>query len=374
VLYDEPNAMYVLTRYDDVSGLLSDHRRFSSIPPYLVADTGARMSPLREEDPPKHTLLRRIVMPMFTPAEMQRRLPSYRRLASELLDEVERSGEVVEVSSQIAIPLPGRVTCDLLGVPVSGHQAFLDLTAERLRLLHATGGRVDDDGEYRPLADIAADLWEIVGPVVEARRAKPEHDAITSLVQAQEQYGSDEVSDEVVVNMLLHLLTGGFHTTQHLIEMLTSVLADRPDVWTRLRADRSLVPVAVEEMLRLDAPVQALRRRATEDVVVRDVEIPANASVAAVYGSANRDERVFDDPDTFRLDRTATRHLAFSAGIHYCPGAPVSRFELLALYEEMLDRYARIERAGPSERRPQKQKTVEAMHGLARLPIRLVRG
>jgi cytochrome P450 len=366
VFHDAQNEMYLVTRYEDVDAVLKDYRRFSSTPTHMI--DAERISPLREEDPPRHTFLRRIVMPLFTPREMRRLEAYFTEVARDLLDQAER-GEVVDVSSQLAIPLPGRVTCDLLGVPLDRHERFLELTAERLALLGVSDGRSPDDGSLRPLDQIRSDLWGIVGPVVQARRDKPEHDAITFLVQAQDQHGRDQVSDEMIVDMLLHLLTGGFHTTQHLIESLISLLADRPDLWERMRENRALIPIAIEEMLRFDAPVQALRRRPIEDVVMHGVKLPRNSSVSMVYGSANRDERVFEDPDTFSLDRDVTRHMAFSAGIHYCPGAPVSRFEVRALFDEMLDRYVAIERAGSSERWPNNSRTVEAMHGFRSVPV-----
>jgi cytochrome P450 len=192
-------------------------------------------------------------------------------------------------------------------------------------------------------------------------------------VQAQEREGLGEMSDELIIDMLLHLLTGGFHTTQHLIESLLDLLADRPDLWERMRGDRRLVAIAIEEMLRFDAPVQALQRRAIADVEMHGVTIPADSALAMVYGSANRDERVFEHPDTFSLDRDVTRHMAFSAGIHYCPGAPVSRFEVTALVNEMLDRYATIDRAAPSERWPERSQNVQSMRGFRSVPIRLLR-
>jgi cytochrome P450 len=370
VFYDAPNEMYLVTRYDDVDAVLKDHRRFSSTPLRMV--DRERISPLREEDPPRHTFLRRIIMPLFTPREMRRLDAYFTEVARELLDAAERV-DVLEVSSQLAVPLPGRVTCDLLGVPLDEHQRFLELTAERLLLLNTSSGRLVDDGTLRPLEAIREDLWGIVGPVVQARRTKPAHDAITLLVQMQESRGREELSDELIIDMLLHLLTGGFHTTQHLIESLMNLLADRPDLWERMRTDRDLVPKAIEEMLRYDAPVQALRRRPIEDVTISGVEVPRDSSVSMVYGAANRDDRVFEDPDTFSLDREVTRHMAFSAGIHYCPGAPVSRFEVKALFDEMLDRYEAIERAGPSERWPEASQTVESMHGFRSVPVRVQR-
>ncbi len=360
VFYDAPNSMYLVTRYEDIDAIVKNPQRFSSTPLHLVDEV--RGSPLREEDPPRHTFLRNIVMPLFTPAEMRRLAGYFDTVVREVLDAAERC-EFVEVSSQLAVPVPGRVTCDLLGVPVDEHERFLELTAERLTLQYTAEGRMRSSGPQRTLADVRADLWSIIGPVVQSRRSAPERDAITLLLQAQEQHGRETLDDWLIVDMLLHLLTGGFHTTQHLIESLLDLLVDRPDLWTRIRGDRSLVPKAIEEMLRFDAPVQALRRRATEELALHDVTLPRNSTIALVYGSANRDERVFTDPDTFTLDRGG-RHMAFSAGIHYCPGAPVSRFEVGALINEMLDRYVSITRAGPSERWPSAICTVEAMRGL----------
>jgi cytochrome P450 len=231
-------------------------------------------------------------------------------------------------------------------------------------------GHGDIDG-LRSLAEVRAEQWEIVEPVMRERLAQPREDAVSLLAAAQDQAGKDEISDELVVDMLLHLLTGGFHTTQHLIEILGDKLATDEEVWQRLRGDRSLLPAAIEEMLRYDAPVQALRRRTLEPVRLDDQALEAGTTVGVVFGSANRDARVFDDPDTFLLDRAATRHMTFSAGIHYCPGAPVSRFEVQALFDEMLDRYERLEPAGETVRLvAPNQRTVEAMHGCARVPLR----
>jgi cytochrome P450 len=198
------------------------------------------------------------------------------------------------------------------------------------------------------LESVREQMWELVVPVIAARRARPENDAISRILEKQDEVGKEELSDDVFLNMLLELVAGGFETTQHLIEMLLSHLADHPDLWARLGDDRSLIPKAIEEMLRWRSPVQALGRRATEDIVLHGVTIPANSWVTVTYGSANRDEREFDEPDSYDVDRELRRHVAFSAGIHYCPGAPVSRAETRLLLEELLDRYRTVERAGPS--------------------------
>jgi cytochrome P450 len=349
-------------------------RTFRPCSAIIAQTTGEKdqMSPLREEDPPLHNARRRIVSPLFTSGRMRRQESYFQEVARGILAELEPDSEV-EVSAQIAVPLAGRVTCDLLGLPLERHARFKELTAERLQLLHANDGRIEKSASQRSIAEVQADLWEIVGPVVADRRADPRDDAISLLVAAQGREGGDDVTEVMLINMLLHLLTGGFETTQHLVEMLLSLLADRPDLWQRLRADRSLIDAAVEEMLRWEAPVQALRRRPVQDAVIRGVDVPKDSAVIVVYGSANRDERVFPDPDSFDLDRDFTRHMAFSMGIHYCPGAPVSRYEVRALFEEMLDRYVAIDRCGPSEVWPQPdpKPTVEAMRGFQRVPVRL---
>ncbi len=381
IFHDAPNNAYLVTRYDEVFQVLADVERFSNIPANLL-DTAPndRISTLRNADPPRHTWIRAIVMPLFTSREMRRLDPYFKQLSAELLDKVEE-GDTVEVSSQIAIPLPGRVTCDLLGVPDEKKARFLDLTAERLRLMnvqtrsgdsYATGpsGLLPTD---RTFLEVRNELWETIEPIMAARRQKPEHDAITLLAQAQDKVGTDQLPNEIIIDLLLQLLTGGFHTTQHLLEMFIDLLADRDDIWQRLRADPSLIPAAIEEMLRLDPPVQALPRRAREDMELFGMQIPKNANLMMVYGAANHDERVFADPETYSLDREGKRHTSFSAGIHICPGAPVSRFEVKALLEEMAIRYKRIERAGPTRIRATGQTTVNAMHGREHVPVRFVR-
>jgi cytochrome P450 len=300
--------------------------------------------------------------------------PYFAEIARELLDAAEQH-EVVEVSTALAIPLPGVVTLDILGLPREHHVRFKELTDERYRLLMEADKRVAPAENAPTLPEVKAEMWSIVAPVIAQRRAEPQRDMISALARAQDEHGKDALSDDTFLDLLLHLLTGGFETTQHLVELLVSLFADRPDLWQRLRDDRALVDQAIEEMLRWESPVQALSRRATEPVEIRGVEIPENGRVTVVYGSANRDEREFDDPDTYRLERDLKRHVAFSYGIHYCPGAPVSRFEVRALLNEMLDRYRAVERAGESELWPDEtpRLVVGKMRGWRRVPVRLLR-
>jgi hypothetical protein len=375
VYFDEGCAAYVITRYDDVAEVFRDHRHFSSRALVEIEGGREQMSPIKEADPPAHTFRRRIVAPLFTIGQMRKRTGYFQAVAREVLSGVE-DGSEVEVSSQIAIPLAARVTCDLLGIPFDHQARFRELTLERIGMLYANRslpGEPQPSAGTRTIDDVRADLWEIVGPLVRERAVEPRDDAISLLVAAQRTEGADELSDVLFMNMLLTLIAGGLETTQRLVEMLASLLADRPDLWRRLREDRSLVDRAIEEMMRWDAPFQAGRRRALQDVEIRGVPIPRNSTLMPVCGSANRDERAFADPDRYDVDRDLTRHLGFGVGIHYCPGAPVTRFEVRALLDEMLEQYDSIERSGPSQAwpAPNPKLTVEAMRGYQRVPVRL---
>ena len=252
---------------------------------------------------------------------MRRREEVIREIVRDIVDRAETDG-VVEVSSAIATPLPATVALGLIGLPVEQHPRFNRLMDERLAFLLTRGSRAESSPEaLADFARIRAEMWEIVEPLIAERRADPQPDAITRILEKQDEVGIEELSDDVFLNMLLELVTGGFETTQHLIESLIDHVADHPDLWERMRGDRTLVPKAIEEMLRLRSPTQALGRRPLAEVELHGVTIPADSWVTVVYGSANRDEREFADPDTFDIDRELRRHVAFSVGIHYCPGA-----------------------------------------------------
>lgn len=375
VFFDEGSGEYLISRYSDVAEIVTDAVRFSNVMHKLpVGILDDPISPIRGQDPPRQTSLRRIVAPLFSPKAMKANGVRLTATVRDLLDPL-ADRDTVEISSSLAIPLPGRVACDLLGLPIAKHAQFLRLTEERRKLLHLRLGaeELPVPPGMRKWEDVRGDLWEIVAPIAHERRRRPEIDAISMLIEAQERDGRDQLSDELVIDVLLHLLTAGFHTTQHLIEMLFDILADRPDLWRHMRSDRSLVPVAIEEMLRYDSPVQAIPRRVVQAAEIAGTTIPGGAALKMVFGSANRDERAFPNADDFRLDRKANRHFAFSSGIHLCPGAPVSRAEVKILLDEMLDRYPSIARAGPSLRWPSGQTSVTNMRGLRSVPVHLSR-
>jgi hypothetical protein len=199
---------------------------------------------------------------------------------------------------------------------------------------------------------------------VAKRRADPD-DSLLSALAAIEEEGDRLSSDELVSTALL-LFVAGFETTVNLIGNGTVALLREPGHWERLRDDPALVPVAVEEVLRYDSPIQVTSRTATEDVSLGGAAMPAGTSVIVAIGGANRDPRVFDQPDRLVVDRpNASRHLAFSLGIHHCLGAALARLEGRVAVEELTRRYPRLEMARPPVRRP-----MLMLRGFESVPVR----
>ena len=237
--WDERNDTYVLTRYADVYEVLGDPQRFSSLPIGLVNGALTPTSQIRQADGARHTLTRRTILPMFTPGEMRRLVPYFRRLVGKLIDGV-AGQDVVNITEAFAIPLPGRVTLDIIGLPLEVHARFKELTDDRLRIIMTRTNKGEPPEIRSRLQEIRASLWEIVAPLAEDRRRDPQHDVLTLVVQAQDRHGREEFSDELALDVLAEALTAGFETTQHLIELLLDKLADEPELWQRLRADRRL--------------------------------------------------------------------------------------------------------------------------------------
>ncbi|MGH7865558.1 MAG: cytochrome P450, partial [Candidatus Binataceae bacterium] len=177
----------------------------------------------------------------------------------------------------------------------------------------------------------------------------------------------DKLEEWEVLGFCILLLVAGNETTTNLLSNMLNILVERPDLWRRLRDDRALVEVAIEETLRYESPVQQLIRMATRDVEIGGRKIFQSQPVAVCYGAANRDPAVFPDPDTFRLDRDWTRHLGFGAGIHYCLGAPLARVESQISLNALLDRFSSLERG---DGRSVRQRATNLLLGLRELPLR----
>lgn len=341
---------------DDISGLIEKHR--TEIPMFEHMVT---------MDAPQHTDARSILSRLLTPKRLKENEDFMWQLADRHIDEFIADGKC-EFLAAYAKPFSLLVVADLLGVPESDHEEFREaFGAERPG---TNVGSLDHEViAENPLA------WadEKFVRYIEERRESPRDDVLTSIATAKYPDGSTpEVVD--VVRTATFLFAAGQETTAKLLGAALRILGDRPDIQDQLRQDRSLIPVFIEECLRMDSPVKSVFRLARKTTSLGDTPVPAGTTVMVSPGAANRDPERFDDPHEFRLDRRNVReHIAFSRGIHSCPGAPLARVEGRVSIERILDRMADItiseEKHGPIEARRYEYEPTFILRGLTELNI-----
>ncbi|WP_326545986.1 cytochrome P450 [Mycolicibacterium sp. ND9-15] len=318
-------------------------------------------------DPPQHTDARSILARLLTPKRLKENEDFMWRLADRHIDEFIADGKC-EFLAAYAKPFSLLVVADLLGVPESDHDDFREaFGAERPGT--NIGGLDHEVIATNPLE------WadEKFAQYIEQRRENPRDDVLTSIATAKYPDGSTpEVVD--VVRTATFLFAAGQETTAKLLGAAMRVLSDRPDIQQQLRADRSLIPVFIEECLRMDSPVKSVFRMARKTTTLGETPVPAGTTVMVSPGAANRDPSRFDDPHEFQLNRKNVReHIAFSRGIHSCPGAPLARVEGRVSIERLLDRLGDItvseERHGPLDARRYVYEPTFILRGLTEINI-----
>ncbi len=358
---------WIITRYADVRAALTDPRLAKDVHRW---PGGGKSRPSEEvnchahmlqRDPPDHTRMRRLVQKAFTPRRAAQLRPRAEEIAAGLLDEMATArGDVIDLIDAYARPLPITVLCELLGIPVT----------EREWISVAVVDYGKREESQRVTRELAAYFTELIA----AKRAEPGNDLLSALVRsrdnADEAGTEDRLSETELLSTAFQLVMAGFDTTVNLIASGILALLTHPEELTRLRAVPSLLPAAVEELLRFTNPVKhATDRFTTEDVPIGDVVIPAGEWVLSAITSANRDPAQFPDPDRLDLGRDTTGHVAFGYGIHYCLGAPLARMEAEVALGALLARFPRLSLAVP--RHELRWRPVSLMNGLESLPVRL---
>jgi cytochrome P450 len=344
----ESAGCWVATRHADVLAGSTDPVTFCSGKGVLLQDIGAELpeipGALLYIDPPSHTRYRTLVQPAFAPSRMRAFEGRLRDRARTLLDEIE-VGTTTDVVAALAVPFPLQVIAELLGIPEDDWPSFH-------RWSDAFIAAADGGPELDP--SILEDTIEATTYLLDAvadRRAHPRDDLVSELALVEIE--GDRLANDELMMFLIQLLVAGNETTRNLISGGLVALAERPDQWQRIVDDRSLIPKAIEELLRWTAPVISFLRTATCDTELGGQAVAAGEPVLLLYAAANRDPVEFG-PTAGELDvgRDPNHHLAFGFGTHFCLGAMLARLEGRVLFEELLDRVTRIEPAGPVERVP----------------------
>jgi cytochrome P450 len=341
---DEATGLWALSRFDDVQAASKDWETFSSSVGGRgndVDDTFELFLPagdLAGVDPPVHSRLRGALRLAFSPSALRVRFePIVRRKVLELIDVFADTGHA-DFARDLARPLPGTTMFSWFGFPEADHPQLLTWFGEMLE--RDTGEPALPDraiaGRDRMRAYMQAAAAE--------RRIVPREDLMSELVAANEV--GDITADELLGSSML-LFVAGITTTSGLISNSLLHLDRFPEQRDRIRDDATVLPGAIEELLRFDAPIQALARTATRDVALHDAVIPEGARVALIWASANRDERRWVEPDELDITRAPQRHVAFGDGIHHCLGAPLARLEARIVFEELFKRIPEYAVSGP---------------------------
>lgn len=331
--------LVVYGKYTDCSRILRDPRASSRRNQSLLSTdraTRTRATPsFLSLDPPDHTRMRRLVSQAFTPRVVTTLADRISQLTHELLTEAagEAGDHQFDLVSALAYPLPVRIISELLGVPPQDHATFAGWSAKLAHSVQPSFGTVDA-AELAQIEQASAEFREYFTALIAARRSSPGDDLLTKLIRAEDE-GQRLTLDEMVSTCVL-LLVAGHETTVGLISNAMLALLRNPDQLAALTADPGLAPQAVEETLRYDSPVQLTGRVATGGLAE-----PDGAVLLLLLSATGRDPAVFTDPDTFDITRGTSEHLAFSAGPHFCLGAPLARLEatiaLKALATRLVD-------------------------------------
>ncbi|MFF5923830.1 cytochrome P450 [Streptomyces flavochromogenes] len=353
--------VWVVTRHADARAVLTD-TRFSSdpktpgYPSYISGDTPLPPGFFLNQDAPDHTRLRRLVTREFLITQMEAKRPRMQAILDKLLDDLVRQGNSADLVTQLALPMAATVMCELLDVPYEDHRIFVTLTDTIL----------DRSSTPEQAEGAARELMAYFDEVVTAREQKPTDDMLGRLV-AQEEAG--RISHDEFVGLAALLMLSGYDTMAQMIGLGTATLLEHPDQLDDLKADPSLYPQAIEELLRyLSINHAGLPRAATEDLTVGGQEVRAGEGVLVMINAANRDAAVFDEPDTFDIHRKDPQaHVAFGHGFHKCIGLTLARVELSTVFAGLFGRLPTLTLGRPLEDLPFRHDMV--LYGVRGLPV-----
>ncbi|MDU0291386.1 cytochrome P450 [Saccharothrix longispora] len=357
---------WLVTGHEEARALLADPRlssdRFRSermlakLPPALRArmtDRRLRAGNFITADPPDHTRYRRLLTGQFTVRRMRQLTPRVERIVTDHLAAMRAAGPVADLVAAFALPVPSLVICELLGVAYADRAEFQERSATLLRL----------DAEVDDVVRAAEALRAFMHGLIRVKRAEPADDLLSGLIGAD-----PTLTDDELVNIANLLLVAGHETTANMLALGTFALLEHPDQLAALRADPSLVPGAVEELLRYLSIIHlGITRTAVEDVEVAGEVIPADATVVLSVAAGNRDPGVYPSPDVLDVTRPRGPHLAFGHGVHQCLGQQLARVEMTTGFTGLLRELPDLRLAVPPEKVPLRGDML--VYGVHSLPV-----
>jgi pentalenic acid synthase len=359
-LYDGRPA-WLVTGHGLARELLADPRLstdrtrddFPAPTPRFAAVRNRRVALLGVDDP-RHRTQRRMMIPSFTLKRATALRPRIQRIVDGLLDAMIAQGPPAELVSAFALPVPSMVICSLLGVPYADHEFFEEQSRRLLR-----GPAAADTQEARER------LEEYLGGLIDRKRKEPGEGVLDDLVQQQLRDGALDRAE--LISLAVILLVAGHETTANMISLGTYTLLRHPERLAELRADRALLPAAVEELMRMLSIADGLLRLAVEDIEVAGTTVRAGDAVVFSTSVINRDQDVYPDPDTLDFHRPARHHVAFGFGIHQCLGQNLARAELEIALGSLIERLPTLRLAAPPDRIP--FKPGDTIQGMLELPV-----
>jgi cytochrome P450 len=350
IAYDEATDHWLVARYEDVDALLRDRRLGRTYLHVATHEDMGRPAPpawhapfwdlinagILDMEPPDHTRVRRLVSKAFTPRYVESLRPRVESLVDALVENLAAAGEV-DLLPTLAEPLPVAIIAEVLGVPETDRHLLRPWSADIVKMyeLHPS------EQAQRDSVRACVEFGDYLRGLARERRTAPGNDLISQLVHVVDE-GEVLTEDELVGTCAL-LLNAGHEATVNATLLVWRALFHDPERLEELHADPSLVPTAVEELLRFQTPLPMFERWVLEPIELHGVRIPKGAELGLLFDSANHDPVVFDDPQTLRLGRRPNPHLTFGAGIHFCLGAPLGRLELQTSFRALLERFPRME-------------------------------